>query len=177
MRPIYSYMQRSARIVMFVLLFVAAIFSNGCIDKTFYPATELEVTKVEPYALIPTATDTASLPTTQITVNSLSKIPCTLKAASCAFFSSLGDEITFLRITRQPMETKLDAEGSLDITMNIYPKALVDIFELSNSDISPVKAKITLHFNDINGNWVDREAHCLLYKYEVKSSAASRRTP
>lgn len=170
-------MQRSARIVMFALLIVAAIFSNGCIDKTFYPATEIEVVGVDPYALIPTATDTASLPTTKITVNSLSKIPCTLKAASFAFFTFLGDEITYLRVNRQPMETKLDAEGSLDITMNIYPKALVDIFELSNSDISPVMAKITLHFNDINGNWVDREAHCLLYKYENISSTASRRDP
>lgn len=170
-------MQRSARIVMFALLIVAAVFSSGCIDKTFYPATEIEVVGVNPYALIPTATDTASLPTTKITVNSLSKIPCTLKAASCAFFTSLGDEITYLRINRQPMETKLDAEGSLEITMNIYPKALVDIFELSNSDISPVTAKITLHFNDINGNWVDREAHCLLYKYEDISSTASRREP
>ncbi len=170
-------MQRSARIVMFALLIVAAVFSSGCIDKTFYPATEIEVVGVDPYALIPTATDTASLPTTKITVNSLSKIPCTLKAASCAFFTSLGDEITYLRINRQPMETKLDAEGSLEITMNIYPKALVDIFELSNSDISPVTAKITLHFNDINGNWVDREAHCLLYKYEDISSTASRREP
>lgn len=162
---------------MFALLIVAAVFSSGCIDKTFYPATEIEVVGVDPYALIPTATDTASLPTTKITVNSLSKIPCTLKAASCAFFTSLGDEITYLRINRQPMETKLDAEGSLEITMNIYPKALVDIFELSNSDISPVTAKITLHFNDINGNWVDREAHCLLYKYEDISSTASRREP
>lgn len=162
---------------MFALLIVAAVLSSGCIDKTFYPATEIEVVGVDPYALIPTATDTASLPTTKITVNSLSKIPCTLKAASCAFFTSLGDEITYLRINRQPMETKLDAEGSLEITMNIYPKALVDIFELSNSDISPVTAKITLHFNDINGNWVDREAHCLLYKYEDISSTASRREP
>ena len=170
-------MQRSARIVLFALIFVTAVFSNGCIDKTFYPATELEVVGVDPYALIPTATDTASLPTTQITVNSLSKIPCTLKAASFAFFTSLGEEITYLRVSRQPMETKLDTEGSINITMAIYPKALVDIFELSNSDISPVMAKITLHFNDINGNWVDREAHCLLYKYEETSSAPSRRAP
>ncbi len=170
-------MQRSARIVFLALVFVAAIFSSGCIDKTFYPATEIEVVKIDPYGLIPTATDTASLPTTQISIRSLSKIPCTLKAASFAFFTSLGDEITYLRVSRQPMETKLDAEGTLDLVMSPYSRALVDIFELSNSDISPVMAKITLHFNDINGNWVDREAHCLLYKYEAKASTASRRAP
>ena len=161
---------------MFALLFVTAIFSNGCIDKTFYPATEIEVVGVDPYALIPTATDTASLPTTQITVNSLSKIPCTLKAASVAYYTSLGDEIPYLGVSRQPMEMKLDAEGTLAVTMNVYPKALVDVFELSNSDISPVKARITLHFNDINGNWVDRDAHCLLHKYE-SASAGNRRAP
>lgn len=169
-------MQRSARIVLFVLAFVAAVFSNGCIDKTFYPATEIEVVSVEPYALIPTATDTASLPTTQISIKSLSKIPCTLKGISIAYFTSLGEEIQILTVNNQPIEVKLDAEATLDIDIRPYSPALVNIFELSTSDISPVSAKMTLHFNDINGNWVNREAHCLLYKYE-DTAAGSRREP
>jgi len=174
-------MQRSARIVLFALIFVTAVFSNGCIDKTFYPATEIIVARVEPYALFPTATDSASLPTTQIKVSPLSKIPCTLKAVSCAYFTSIGEEITNLRVSNQPMEMQLKEENpavdnSINIIMNIYPKALVDVFELSSSDISPVTARMTFHFNDVNGNWVNLEANCLLYKYE-EAAAGSRREP
>jgi len=161
---------------MFALIFVTAVFSNGCIDKTFYPATEIEVVGVDPYALIPTATDTASLPTAEVSVKSLSKIPCTLKAVSIAYFTSLGEEIQILRVDNQPIEVKLDAEASLNIDIRAYTPSLVNIFELSTSDISPVSAKMTLHFNDINGNWVNREAHCLLYKYE-EAAAGSRREP
>lgn len=161
---------------MFALIFVTAVFSNGCIDKTFYPATEIEVVSVDPYALIPTATDTASLPTAEVSVKSLSKIPCTLKAVSIAYFTSLGEEIQILRVDNQPIEVKLDAEASLNIDIRAYTPSLVNIFELSTSDISPVSAKMTLHFNDINGNWVNREAHCLLYKYE-EAAAGSRREP
>lgn len=157
-------MQRSTRLVIFSCLVIAAFFSTGCIDKTFYPATELEITSVTPYEVIPTATDTASLPTVLIAVKSISKIPCSLNSFSIKYFTSLGDEISSLAANSVPMNYKIDGEATLDVEMRPYTTRLVDIFELSSSQISPVTAKITLNFDDINGNFVSREAHCLLYK-------------
>jgi len=152
------------------MLAIAAFFSNGCIDKTFFPSTELEVTSVTPYSLIPTATDTASLPTTQISVLSLSKVPCSLKGISASYYTVMGDEIPLLAVNNQQLEQKIDAEAAVVIPFSPYSSRLVDLFELSSSEISPVKARITMHFLDINGNWVNLDAHCMLYKY---SSAAT----
>ena len=168
-------MQRLAKSVVFCFVVIAAFFSNGCIDKTIYPSTELQVTKVLPYALIPTATDTASLPTTVVSVRSQSKIPCTLKSMSARFYTAQGEEIPLLSVSNQEAEIILDAEGQVDITVRPYSSVLVDLFELSASQISPVKAQITLHFYDINGNWVNVDAHCLLYKFTAEPAAANRR--
>ncbi len=169
-------MQRSVKSLLFIFAALVALFATGCIDKTVYPATELQVTSVEPYALIPTATDTASLPTTTITVKSQSKIPCSLKSISARYFTVHGEEIPLLAISRQEIQTSLDAEGEATIELGPYSSALLDLFELSASKISPVKAQITMHFLDINGNWVNLEAHCLLYKYDAAATTGSRRS-
>lgn len=163
-------MQRLVKLLLFCVIAIAAFFSNGCIDKTFFPATELQVTSVEPYALIPTATDTASLPTTEIKILSQSKIPCSLKSLSAKYFTVFGEEIPLLAINNQQMELKIDAEASVGIPVSPYSSRLVELFELSASEISPVKVKITMNFLDANSNWVSTEAHCLLYKYVSTAS-------
>lgn len=159
-------MQRSSRLVIFSFLVIAAFFSTGCIDKTFYPATELEITSVTPYEVIPTATGTADLPTISIAVKSISKIPCSLNSFSIKYFTRLGEEIPSLAANSVPINYKIEAEATLDVELRPYTLQLVDLFELSSSQISPVTAKITLNFDDVNGNLVSREAHCLLYKVE-----------
>lgn len=85
----------------------------------------------------------------------------------------MGDEIPLLALNNQQLELKVDAEATLVIPFSPYSSRLVDLFELSSSEISPVKARITMHFLDINGNWVNLDAHCMLYKY---SSAATTAT-
>ncbi|MDD3148705.1 MAG: hypothetical protein PHD82_15530 [Candidatus Riflebacteria bacterium] len=134
------------------------------------------VTSVSPYALIPTATDTASLPTTEITVLSQSKVPCSLKSLGVNYYTAFGDEITSLAVNNQQIEMKVDAEAELVIGVSPYSAGLVDLFELSSSQISPVKAKISMNFLDINGNWVSLDAHCLLYRYEPPETAANRKS-
>lgn len=168
-------MQRLVKLLLFCVIALAAFFSNGCIDKTFFPATELQVTSVEPYALIPTATDTASLPTTEINILSQSKIPCSLKSISATYFTALGEEIQLLAINNQQTELKIDAEASVKILFSPYSSRLVELFELSASEISPVKVRITMNFLDINNNWVSTEAHCLLYKYVSTTTSPNRK--
>lgn len=159
-------MQLSIRTIMFIYLAFAAFFSTGCIDKTFKPATELEISAVDPYSLIPTATDTASLPSVSITVKSVSKIPCSMTGFTITYFTNLGEEIHSLAAIGIPIELKIDAEAEATVVIRPYTKALVDLYELSSSQISPVLAKITMNFKDINGNLLNREANCLLYEYD-----------
>jgi hypothetical protein len=168
-------MQRLLKPVLFGCLLFAAILLNGCMDKTFFPAAELEVISVEPFASIPTSADVNSVPETQVTVRSLGKIPASLKKISLRYYTVFGDEISSIAVNDLPIEARIGAEEELTIDIRPYTVAVADIFELSSSQISPIKAKITLHFNDVNGNWVNREAHCLLYKFEAAAEPDANR--
>lgn len=158
-------MRYPARILISLYLFAAAFLLTGCIDKTIYPATDLEIVSVVPYALIPTATDTASLPAAQINFKSLSKVPCNLKSYSITYYTAQGEEIAALTLPQTSIETKIDAETEVSVEIRPYTSRVIDLLELSSSQISPIMARIKLSFYDYNGNWLEREANCLLYQY------------
>ncbi|GAB4275462.1 MAG: hypothetical protein Kow0029_16640 [Candidatus Rifleibacteriota bacterium] len=157
-------MKRLSKFFGFIILLFYVFLTAGCIDKTIYPSVELEVTSVSPYELYATATDSASLPTTAVNVTSLNKIPCNLKTYSVSYYTKYGENLPGLEVLSTPIETKLDAEGSISVTVKPYTSRVVDLYDVSNSDISPITARINLVFEDYNGNTVSKEAHCLLYK-------------
>jgi hypothetical protein len=157
-------MNRLTKTLLLILLWSAAFLTSGCIDKTFKPEAALEIPQVNPYELYATATDTASLPTTTITVNSINQIPSNLKSYSISYYTKYGEMIPSLTVNSTPIELKLDAAGTINITVKPYTSRVVDLFDLSNSDISPVTARINLVFQDYNDNIINKEAHCLLYK-------------
>ena len=159
-------MKRQHKIFFLLLTFFGIIFTTGCIDKTFKPEAALEVADVTPYELTPTATDTASLPTTAITVNSINTIPANLKSYTISYFTKNGDPIPSLSVGTTPINLKLAAAGNISVTLKPYSAKVVELYELSNSDISPISAKITLYFEDYNDNIVIAEGSCLLYKFE-----------
>lgn len=137
---------------------------TGCIEKTLKPEAILEIPSVSPYELVPTATDTASLPETTVTVNSINTIPCNLKSYSINYYTKFGEIIPSLAVPSTPIEYKLAAGGTIDVTVKPYTRNLVELFELSSSDISPISARINLVFKDYNDNYISREASCLLHK-------------
>lgn len=157
-------MAASSRKPFYLLLILFPVFLSGCIDKTFFPPVTMEVTSVDPYRLLPTATDTASLPETSITIQSLSGIPCHLRSYTIAYKTSLGDPIESAAISVTPIELKLEANQSLTVSIKPYTSRIVDLYDLSISDISPIVAEITLNFKDVNDNWVSQVTHCLLEK-------------
>ncbi|EKD81674.1 MAG: hypothetical protein ACD_39C01696G0004 [uncultured bacterium] len=162
-------MQRLCKFLFFLPLLALSFFVTGCADKFIFPETSLEITSVVPYELIPTATDTASLPTTAITIKSLSKIPCNLKGYSINYFTSLGEEIPSAKVTFTPAELEIAAEAEVTFEIKAFSRRMVDIFELSSSQITPVTARFTLEFKDINGNHISRDAHCILHKPDSSS--------
>lgn len=159
-------MVKNFKLQLLLLLLVCAFLSTGCVESSFKPPVALEVPSVSTYELYATATDTASLPTTAVTVTSLNKIPCNLKSYSVHYTTQYGDPLPQLTISAIPMEMKLDGEANITVTVKPYTKRVIDLFELSTSEISPLTAEITLTFKDYNGNWVSKDAHCLLYAPE-----------
>lgn len=188
-------MRRLLKPVLFTCLLCAAVLLNGCIDKTLYPSSELVVIAVEPYILTPASTDLTSLPSTSVTVNIANKVPCRLKSFSVQYFTPSGEPLPQLAINKQSQERIININqdnlsevseeadtsqlGQAAFTVYPYSVDLFNLFELSTSNISPVKARITLHFLDVNGNWIDLDAHCFLKKFEQSESteetAANRR--
>lgn len=160
-------MKRTCKILLTMTFAFLSLFSGGCIEKTFKPEAILEVPSVSPYELAATATDTASLPTTSVTVNSINTIPCNLKSYSVTYFTKSGDPIPHLSVRSTPIELKLDAGGTIAVTVKPYTAKVVELFELSSSDISPLTAKLSLLFKDYNDNLVSCEAHCLLYEPQI----------
>lgn len=160
-------MKVNFRFFSLLILIFSATLLTGCIEKTFKPEAILEVTSLSPYELIPTATDTASLPTTSITVTSINTIPCNLKSFSVSYLTKFGEVIPSLAIPTTQIETKLAAGGSIDVVVKPYTARVLELFELSGSDISPIRAQISLVFKDYNDNLISREANCLLYKPDI----------
>ena len=163
-------MRRLYKILFFLPLLAATFFVSGCADKLLFPETSLLITSVSPYELIATATDTASLPTTQVNIKSQSKIPCNLKGYSIDYFTSLGEEIPSAKVEFTQVELEIQGEAEVSFEVKAFSRRMVDIFELSASQIAPVTARITLEFKDLNGNHISREAHCLLQKPDTAAA-------
>ncbi|MGM0600252.1 MAG: hypothetical protein ACQETH_10600 [Candidatus Rifleibacteriota bacterium] len=152
------------KIIFFFILLTTAVFSSGCIEKTLNPEAELEITSVEPHALYVTATDTASLPTTDVTVTSINTIPCNLESWWINYYTSSDEPIPSLKTIPTSLAGKLEAEGTLTITTSPYSTRVVDLFELSGSNISPIVAEMNFVFKDYNGNHISKTASCLLFE-------------
>jgi hypothetical protein len=152
------------KLIFFFIVSATAIFSSGCIEKTLKPEAALEITSVEPHALYATATDTASLPTTDVTVTSINTIPCNLESYWINYYTSSNEGIPSLKTVPTSVAGKLDAEGTLTITASPYTTRVVDLFELSGSSISPIVAEMNFVFKDYNGNHISKTASCLLFE-------------
>lgn len=150
--------------IAFFWLVGIAFMLTGCIDKTFKPEAVMEITTGESNALIPTATDTASLPEATITVTSINTIPCNLKSFSINYYTRAGEMIPGLNVPSTSLEGKLAAAGTLAVTIKAYTKGVVELFELSNSSISPIIARINLVFKDYNDNFISKEANFFLFE-------------
>ena len=140
-----------------------SLFGNGCIEKTLLPAVIITVANVTPYDLVPTSTATAQLPSCQVNLTFETLVPTRLQSFSVSYASKLGQPIPVLRIEETPMEVRFTG-GAAAVTFNPYTAKVVELYELTSSDISPIIATIRLTFRDANGNTVQRDATCRLFK-------------
>ncbi len=152
-----------------------AVFLSGCIEKTVLPAVLVTVAKVEPYDLIPTATETSALPTVDVTLDFESAVPTNLRSYSITYRTRAGQALPELTVPETPYQIKFSPTAGQVVTLRPYTSRVVDLYELTPSAISPIVATIRLTLEDVNGNTVFREATCRLFKPQV--SGGSGPTP
>ena len=162
--------------MLLLILLVCATTFSGCTDKFFFPEAHFTVVSVTPdkLRLAKKAATTegseessddedVTLPSTAISLLSDSSIPANLVSFSITYTTRLGDPITAVEVPETPYNLQLSAAATTEITLNPYTSRLFYLLEQTNSDISPVNAKMLLNIKDINGNKMQVEAHCLCY--------------
>ncbi len=151
---------------MFVLI------NLGCDKKVFYPASDLQITKTEPFNIIPSSSDFSSIEDGVVSVKLLNAIPCELVSYDLTYRTILDEPLEGLTLTNIPINIPLEsADTEISVTLKPYTKQVLDLFNNTNSNISPIRATVIMHFKDVNKNETIRTGSFLLYKYEESSSS------
>lgn len=164
------------KIIILFICFTILFWGSGCIEKTLFPKVVINIAKVEPQVLIPTATDTASLPQINITVDIETPIPLKVISYSVIYKTNLGQILNELTINEMPYYQKLQPTVGQTITLSIYTRKVVELFELTPSNIAPIIATIYLKFTDANENTIVKEVVCQLFPYESSNQTSSTST-
>lgn len=165
-------MKKFKRLIYFAFLLFAALISTGCNKNEFYPASDLQIVKAEPFNILPTSADFDSIEDGVITAKLLNTIPCELVSYDITYRTVLNEPIDSLTLTEIPINIPFTESGSeVEVTLKPYQRQLQDLFNNTSSNISPVRATVTLHFKDVNKNEVLRNASFLLYKYVATTSS------
>ena len=165
-------MKKFRRIIYFAFLLLAAFINVGCDKNGFYPASDIQIVKAEPFNILPTSSDFDSIENGVVTAKLLNTIPCELVSYDLSYRTVLNEPIDSLTITDIPISIPFAESGAeIEITLKPYQRQILDLFNNTSSNISPVRATVTLHFKDVNKNEVIRNASFLLYKYvDIASS-------
>ena len=159
------------KIISIVFLLAFAVFSTGCNKNELYPASDIQITKVDPYNIIPTSNNFDSIDDGVITMKLLNSIPCDLISYDLSYRTVLNDPIESLSISQIRTNLPLaEKDTEVELTLKPYTQQLLNLLQSTSSEISPIRATVILHFRDVNKNDIYREASFLLYKYESTSS-------
>lgn len=143
---------------------------TGCSQKDLYPKADL-VIESESFNLIPQSA--TELPPITYSVTPLNGVTCTLESYSIEYFSYLKESIPSLAMDKIPINVRISGteevgtEGdSVDIELYPFTARVRELFSQSPSDISPILAKITISYRDVNSNNGSIETYCNLFKYD-----------
>jgi hypothetical protein len=142
-------------------------FSSGCVDKTLYPAVLLTIVSVTPNEIKPASTigsSAATIPTVSISLRSDTQVPAQLKGYSIRYTTNLGEDMAELMVPETPVDQYLTGGAENTIVITPYTQKVLDVYLSTVSDISPIRATISLIIHDVNKNTVIKEANCLLYR-------------
>ena len=149
------------------------VINTGCNKNVFYPASDIQITKTDPFNILPSSSDFNSLPEGVISIKLINSIPCELVSYDLTYRTVLNEPLDGLTITEIPINIPFpEVDTETDVTLKPYTKQVLDLFTNTNSNISPIRAMVTLHFKDVNNNEIIRNASFLLYKYEQEAASS-----
>ena len=165
-------MKKIKRLILLAFMLFIAILNLGCDKNGFYPASDLQITKAEPFNILPTSASFDSIDDGVVTVKLINTIPCELVSYDLTYRTVLNEPIDSLTLTDIPINIPFTESGTeTDVTLKPYQRQVLDLFNNTTSNISPIRATVTLHFRDVNKNEVLRSAYFLLYKYVETTSS------
>ncbi len=165
-------MKKFKRILYFAFLLLVVFINTGCDKNGFYPASDIQIVKAEPFNILPTSSDFDSIEDGVVTAKLINTIPCELVSYDLTYRTVLNEPIDSLTITDIPINIPFaEADTETDITLKPYQKHVLDLLNNTSSNIAPIRATVTLHFKDVNKNEVIRNASFLLYKYVETASS------
>ncbi|HOY67189.1 MAG TPA: hypothetical protein PLP29_09880 [Candidatus Ozemobacteraceae bacterium] len=156
---------------------MSLVFLTGCIEKTVYPAVILTVTAVAPNPITATyqfdASGTIKLSTTplSVTLRAETGVPSNIKSYSISYQTRIGDPIPEIAVVDMPFEVYLAPSAETTAEFDVYTAQVVNLLANTRSDISPLRAAITMRIEDVNGNEVVKEAHCQLSQPLAEAAA------
>ena len=166
-------MKKIRKIIFCAFMLVFTIISVGCNKNEFYPASDLQITKAEPFNMIPSDSNFESIEDGVVSVKLINSIPCELVSYDLSYRTVLNEPLDSLTMTGIPINIPFpEADTETDVTLKPYQKQVLDLFNNTSSNISPIRATVTLHFRDVNKNEVIRSAYFLLYKYEAEETSS-----
>ena len=164
-------MKRLEKTIFVLCLLVFTIITTGCSKKDFYPTSDIQITEVSPSNILPTSNDFSSIEDGVITMQLLNSIPCELVRYDISYKTVFNEPIDGIALNDIQANVPLTESGSsAELTIKPYSQQLLNLFETTPSNISPVKATVTLYFKDVNKNETTRTASFLLYKYTESTS-------
>ena len=156
--------------IILCCLFTVLVNLTGCSQKDLYPKADLIIDS-ETFNLIPQSA--TELPPITYSVTPLNGVTCTLESYSIEYSSYLKEPIPSLALDKIPINVRIagtedsSSEGE-SVSLELYPftTGVRELFSKSPSDISPILAKITIYYRDVNSNNGSIETYCSLFKYD-----------
>ncbi len=165
-------MHKSNRIVIIIYLLAFVLLTVGCSKSSLYPKAQIQLTADNPN-IIPTSNIVTDISESTITVTLITGVSCSVIGYDLTYKTLLGDDIDSLSVYNIKTELSLTASTSGGDTSEVeesmiirpYTQGVMDLLQNTTSAISPIRAKVTVHFHDVNDNYFSEEITFLCWKY------------
>lgn len=148
---------------------LALFWISGCASSTFFiPKADAEIVSIDPYQMVVSDALPTTLPEVTVNILPLNNINFSLISYDMRYYTRIEEEIKSLAYINKPMTYKFPiSEGEpseTSISFTPFTPDLYELFQTTQSQISPVRAEITMYFEDINNHKFSKTFSLLLYK-------------
>lgn len=167
-------MQIPKRLVLIVYLLAFVLLNIGCSKDFVYPQSDIQLVPSSA-DIIPSSRTVTDISESTINITLYNAVSCSVTGYDLAYETILGEPIESLAIINIPIEKIINGSRQSGTTttdsmpVRPYTEGVMNLLESTTSSISPIRATVTVHFHDVNGNDFDKQVHFLCWKYTSSS--------